>query len=239
MKTDNGRGELDPKMLERVRALLAKAESTEFPDEAEALTVKAQQLMARYCIDAAMVDQAAKRASGPTRMEMTIPAPYVSAKATLLAAVAQANRCEAVWSNGGRSTVFGYDADLRAVELLFVSLLLQATSTMLKSGNHVDARGRSRTKAFRRSFLLAFAGRIAERLREADEAAVAESEIRHGASLVPVLEERKAAVRAAMKEAVPHLRTYSPTASHRGGLLAGLAAADRADLGTGTAITHG
>jgi Protein of unknown function (DUF2786) len=46
---------LDPKMLGRVRALLAKAESTEFPEEADAFTEKAQELMTRYSIDVAMV----------------------------------------------------------------------------------------------------------------------------------------------------------------------------------------
>jgi hypothetical protein len=41
--------------LERVRALLAKAESTEFDEKAEALTEKAQELMTRYSIDAALL----------------------------------------------------------------------------------------------------------------------------------------------------------------------------------------
>ena len=42
-------------MLDKVRALLAKAESTEFPEEAGALTSRAQQLMARYSIDHALL----------------------------------------------------------------------------------------------------------------------------------------------------------------------------------------
>ena len=37
------------------RALLAQAESTTFEAEAESFTAKAQQLMARHAIDAAMV----------------------------------------------------------------------------------------------------------------------------------------------------------------------------------------
>ena len=41
----------DPKITERVRALLAKAESTTFPDEAEAFTAKAQELIAQHAID--------------------------------------------------------------------------------------------------------------------------------------------------------------------------------------------
>jgi hypothetical protein len=45
----------EPRMLGRIRALLAKAESTEFPEEAEALTAKAQQLMAHHSIDEALL----------------------------------------------------------------------------------------------------------------------------------------------------------------------------------------
>ena len=56
----------DP-LLERVRALLAKAESTSFPEEADALTAKAQELMARHAIDAAMLEGASVGATGPRR----------------------------------------------------------------------------------------------------------------------------------------------------------------------------
>lgn len=45
----------DDRVLARVRALLAKAESTEFPDEAEALLAKAQALISRHAIDRAAV----------------------------------------------------------------------------------------------------------------------------------------------------------------------------------------
>jgi Protein of unknown function (DUF2786) len=48
-------GPADQRMLERVRALLAKAESTEFAAEAEALTARAQELMARHSIDYALL----------------------------------------------------------------------------------------------------------------------------------------------------------------------------------------
>lgn len=44
-------GGCDPKVIERVRALLAKAESTSFPEEAEAFTAKAQELITRHAID--------------------------------------------------------------------------------------------------------------------------------------------------------------------------------------------
>lgn len=55
-------------------------------------------------------------------------------------------------------------SDLDAVELLFTSLLVQATTAMLAAGSRQDAHGRSRTRSFRQSFLAAYAQRIGERL---------------------------------------------------------------------------
>jgi hypothetical protein len=228
---------LDAKTLERVRALLAKAESTSFVEEAEAFTVKAQELMARYGIDAAMMAVATERASSPGRRNVALDPPYEEAKALLLTVVAQANRCEAVWSkHENQSVVFGFDVDLDVVELLYVSLHLQATTAMLAAGSHVDPGGRSRTRSFRRAFLMSFASRIGERLREAAEAVLVEAEADIGRALVPVLAERVEAVHAAVSQAFPSLHAKAPTISNHGGWHAGRAAADRANLHNRDAI---
>lgn len=44
------RAGVDPKILDRVRALVAKAESTDFPEEAAAFTAKAQELITRHAV---------------------------------------------------------------------------------------------------------------------------------------------------------------------------------------------
>ena len=62
----------DRRVLDRVRGLLTKAESTEFPAEAEALTAKAQELMARHSIEQAMVE-ARCGASGPRSAPTSVP----------------------------------------------------------------------------------------------------------------------------------------------------------------------
>jgi hypothetical protein len=124
----------DPKMTERVRALLAKAESTTFPDEAEAFTAKAQELIARHAIDLALLgtDRTDRLPEGDAvGRRVLIDDPYGKAKSMLLTAIAKANGCKTVWSNElGVSTVFGAPNDLDAVELLFASLLTQATAAM-------------------------------------------------------------------------------------------------------------
>ncbi|TNH30278.1 DUF2786 domain-containing protein, partial [Micromonospora orduensis] len=120
-------------MLDRVRALLAKAESTTFPAEAEALTGKAQELIARHSIDEALLAAGSTTGDLPGGVRLSTDPPYAGAKALLVQEVAAANRCEAVWSDDlGFTTVLGWPADLVAVELLYTSLLVQATAAMLR-----------------------------------------------------------------------------------------------------------
>ena len=104
-------------MLDRVRALLAKAESSQFPQEAEAFTAKAQELMARHSIDAALLAGAGSGGDVPEGVRLGTDKPYDEAKALLIQQVAEANRCRSVWSDDlGFATVLGFPADLEAVE---------------------------------------------------------------------------------------------------------------------------
>jgi hypothetical protein len=216
------------KMLGRIRALLAKAESTAFPEEAEALSAKAQHLMARHSIDEALLAGAGASGAtgdGPGARRVGVDAPYEGAKALLLDAVAAANRCQAVWSSEfGFSTVVGYEADLEAVELLYTSLLVQADKAL--------NRGRSRSKNFRQSFLIAYAGRIRERLAAATEEAAAEvAEETAEPRLLPVLAAREVAVGAATERMFPETTTHRLRVRDGEGWEHGTAAADRAKLG--------
>jgi hypothetical protein len=223
----------DGRMLAKVRALLAKAESTDFEEEANALTAKAQELMARHAIDQAMVaGSAGDDEGGPGGRRIGVEDPYAVAKAHLLHSVARANRCRTVVMDGyGFSTVFGFPGDLDIVELLYTSLLVQATRAMTAAGSVRDGAGRSRTRSFRHSFLVAFAGRIGERLRAATTMATEEAAAVHGGSLLPVLAERAAEVEGAVAAAFPHLTSARVSASNRDGWIAGRVAADRAHLG--------
>lgn len=218
---------LDERILARVRALLAKAESTPFDEEAEALTAKAQELIARYSLDEALLHDH-DDVGQPSVRRLPVDPPYVDAKAVLLHAIGAANRCRVIHSpDFGWVTLFGYDADLDAVELLGASLLAQATAAMARHGSRRDAAGRSRTRSFRRSFLLGFAGRIGERLREAADAEVAASD---AGALLPVLAARDDRLEAAVAEAFPELDHISGSISNGSGYFAGRAAADEADL---------
>jgi hypothetical protein len=217
---------IDGRLLERVRALLAKAESTTFAGEADALTAKAQELMARHSIDQAMLDAGRGIAAVTEGRRIGVDDPYAGPKALLLSQVAGANRCRAVWLSGiGSSDVFGEAADLDAVELLFTSLLRQATTAMLAEGP-----GR-RTRSFRQSFLVAFADRIGERLREQDAATTAAAADVHGPGVLPVLASRATAADEAAAAAFPSQSRRVHSANDAAGWAAGRVAADLADLG--------
>jgi hypothetical protein len=212
----------DNRILERVRALLAKAESTDFPAEAEAFSAKAQELIARHSIEEVLT---ATPDEVPLSRRLGVDHPYESEKASLLDAVAQANHCHTVWSPElAFSTVFGFDADIDAVELLYTSLLVQANRAMARDE---PAKGKARIKAFRRSFLIAYAHRIGERLAQ-----VTRQEIAGHSDLLPVLRNRDLQVREAVTRSFPRtVRARGSRVDSLEGWESGRAAADEAELG--------
>jgi hypothetical protein len=222
--------DVDDRVLERVRKLLARAEHpTTPPAEAEACSVKAAALMSRYVIDRAMLEAAAPDRGAPVVRRITVEAPYAVPKAVLLGEVARAFRvCVAVGrvadGDGRRCTLVGFPTDLATTELLFTSLLLQASTAMTLAG-----RGRSDIKAFRRAFLIGYASTIGGRLRAVQqEAETSAGSSAPGAALV--LADRSARVQAAFAAEFPRLATLRTTVSSGGGLAAGRAAGARADL---------
>ncbi|MFG2293523.1 DUF2786 domain-containing protein [Streptomyces sp. NPDC048603] len=225
---------IEPRMLARIRALLAKAEATTYPEEAEALSAKAQELMARHTVDEALL---AVRGGGPAQTpgacRIGVEPPYEEAKAVLLDAVATANRCRAVWNSAFEfSTVVGFESDLEAVELLYTSLLVQGTAAMTRAEAGQRAGGRKRTKTFRQSFLLAYASRLGHRLAETAEHAAEEAAGAGGAELLPALVARDVAVGERAEEMFPRTTTTRLRgATDHAGWLDGTAAADAAQMG--------
>ncbi|MFJ4617310.1 DUF2786 domain-containing protein [Streptomyces sp. NPDC088812] len=215
----------DSRMLTRIRALLAKAEATGYPQEAEALTAKAQELMARHSVDEALLDARAPAPDAPGACRIGVEPPYEQAKAVLLDAVADANHCRAVWNEPFCfSTVVGFEADLEVVELLFTSLLVQAQTALTRAEAAQRAGGRRRTKTFRQSFLAAYAHRIGTRLAAAAETPLADD-------LLPVLATRDLAVTDATDRMFPEtVTTRLRGVTDEAGWTEGAQAADRARM---------
>lgn len=220
-----------PKLLDTIRALLAKAESTSFPAEADAFTAKAQDLMRRHAVDAALLDGRRPRHGDVAVRRVAVEEPYSDEKVELLAAVADLNDVQVAWDHElGLATVIGLQAELDGVELLFLSLLVQATRALNDPANAEPDR---RAPAFRRAFLAAYSDRIARRLRQAQRHAERDAGGgEHAGALLPVLAARRDAVRAVADElfgAAPTIRTRMVDAA---GWEAGTLAADAAPLGS-------
>lgn len=192
------RADVQAKMLTKVRALLAKAESTEFSAEAEALTAKAQALMTRHSIDEALLTADEGGSFDVRGVRVLIDQPYALEKATLLHVVAEANRVRAIWNDFASCvTLVGQPTDIAQVDLLFTSVLVQATRSMTQQSGS--------STAFRRAFLHAFAVRIGERLT----ASADETIDTYGAALVPVLKRQDAAIADEFERLFPHVTSRS------------------------------
>lgn len=229
---------LDPKLLERVRKLLAKAEHPATPlEEAQAFSAKASALMARHAIDQALLEAERPVRSVPQARQLRVEPPYALPRAVLLDRVARAHRVRAVIGpdvGGARiCTLVGFAVDIGVVELLFTSLLLQASVAM----QHASAAS-TRPRAFRRAFLLGYAETIGTRLAAAGATTDHEA-TRANAGTALVLADRTAQVERAFAEQFPRLRSLRMTASSGGGFGAGRAAGARADLSAGSSRVGG
>lgn len=220
---------IDPKLLERVRKLLAKAEHPATPaPEAEAFSAKAAALMADYAIDQALVEAGSADRAEPVVRQLTVEPPYALPRAVLLDRVARAHRVRVVVgpeTDGGRlCTLVGFPVDLGVVEVMFTSLLLQASTAMLHASEAA-----ARPRAFRRAFLLGYADTIGARLAAVrDDADAGAARAHPGAELV--LADRGREVEAVFDREFPRLRSMRMSTSSGGGLVAGRVAGSRADL---------
>jgi hypothetical protein len=228
--------------LDRLRKLLAKAERAGTPEEALAYTEKAVELMARHGIDEALLAAAepGRDEIGATRL--SVADPYSAGKARLLVWTALPLRCRAVVhrvtpARVGAVTVFGFRSDRERVELLFTSLLLQATAQLVRE--RPGWAGES-VAAYRRSWLHGFAVQVHRRLAAAEQRAAAERSATEaaggevggrGGRTAVVLADRRRRVERAYAEAFPGLGRARPPLLSGSGFEAGAAAGDRADLG--------
>jgi hypothetical protein len=230
---------VDTDLLDRVRKLLAKAEDEGCsPAEAEALTAKAAELMARYGIDRALLGALRPETDRPADRVFTLGNPWGDVKRHLLAGLAMALRCQCVQTRSAEGTrlhVFGYMSDLERADILFTSLLVQMARALARQA--VPGYG-GEARAWRRSWMLGYCTAVVTRVRAAEEAAVAAAagagtegaEGAAGQSAALVLADRSLVVRQQVASAYPRLRKTRVTYSG-GGYGDGYREGQKADIG--------
>jgi hypothetical protein len=138
---------VDDKFLKKIAALLEKAEKTDFGPERDALREKAQELMLKWQIDEWQLDEA-RAARGESRVNKIGTADFVSESdyryefLGMLARMAGVMGVRSVYYNYQKSRasreapgtlklqLFGYEMDLKYLEMLYATLMLEAASTL-------------------------------------------------------------------------------------------------------------
>ncbi len=224
-----------------VRKLLAKAERAATAAESEIYTAKAVELMARHGIDAALLAAAHPGSDGIGPLRIAMQDPYSAGKARLLGWTAAALGCRWVlhgaWSGRVAAvTVFGHASDRERVDVLYTSLLLQATTQLVRVR---PPRPGESVAAYRRSWLEGFAAQVHRRLVEAEEQAAGHAAATSSGGVALVLADRRRRVDEQFGATYPRLATLRPRALSGSGRAAGALAGQRADLGGGGGLGVG
>ncbi len=234
--------EASDRLLDRVRKLLAKAEGDGVtPPEAQALTAKAAELMAKYGIDRALLAADRPETDQPSNRVLDIDNPWARVKAHLLCGLASALRCQCILLSspqpGSRVHIFGYASDIERADVLYTSVLIQMWHGL--TGAQVPEWSSS-PRAWRRSWLLGFATAVISRVRAAEHGAAcaaADAGGDAGSRTALVLADRALVVRSQVEQAYPVTRSARTTYSGSG-YGAGYAQGQRADIG-GSRVTAG
>jgi hypothetical protein len=138
--------ERNAKMLERVRALLAKADTTNFPAEAETFRAKADELMTAYSISAWQVEDAQRgldRRATPTRRDFDRAwrhSPFRSELMQIFYDLARHCRCvvghRGIDYSRNIAPVYGLPSDLDYLDALFTSVMLEVAKSLTPSVDH-------------------------------------------------------------------------------------------------------
>jgi uncharacterized protein DUF2786 len=222
-------------LLGRVRKLLVKAEADGVTQaEAQALTAKAAELMAKYGIDRALLAARRPETDRPADRVIDIGNPWARVQAHLLCGLAAALRCQCVIlprsGPGSRIHLFGFASDIERTDVLYTSLLIQMWQGL--AATHPPAWAQS-ARAWRRSWLLGFATAVVARVRAAEQGAAkraSDAAAGDGPSAALVLADRTEVIDAALRAAYPVTRTSRVTYSGSG-YGSGYAQGQRADIG--------
>jgi len=228
--------EAPDRLLDRVRKLLAKAEAEGVTAaEAQALTAKAAELMAKYGIDRALLAATQPETDRPDNRIVEIFNPWARVQAHLLCGLAAALRCQCILlpaPAGQRVHVFGYASDLERADVLYTSVLVQMWHGLVATAVPADA---DNVRSWRRSWLLGFAAAVVARVRAAEqraEQAASAAPDGHSTRAALVLADRSLVIRQNVAHAYPRTRTARVTYTGSG-YGAGYAQGKRADLGAG------
>lgn len=213
-------------LIRKINALLAKAESTTYPEEAKSFFAKANQLMIEYSVNAHQL-RSKNQSEKPIQVNFEYArSHYLSAgkKAVIVIAaracgVAIILRPDLKGNEGHKlsiwCTLIGFKDDIDITQSLFLSLMIQAQGSMTVTA-YVEKTG----------YLMGFAFAVKERFNQMQRQS---SEV---SSTAIVLRSRDNEVMDAMHGFFPHLaKSKSMRNTNATGMKAGREAGSQADIG--------
>lgn len=162
----------------QVRALLDKAASTEFPEEAESFLEGAMRLMAKYDIQ-----EDAVRAADPSKRDqvvskiITVKGLYYYQRSMILAKIAMELGCRVVILGGGRGDkyvaldIMGREGATEDTAVLFAAADLHCSGEVKRLGDAIDFPNNGAKKAWKHSFIMGYASTVAQKMRKATKEA--------------------------------------------------------------------
>ncbi|MEK0324300.1 MAG: DUF2786 domain-containing protein [Nitrosopumilus sp.] len=170
----------------KVQSLLNKAASTEFPEEADLLTAKATELMAKHAIEDWMLKEDKDAVTKITvenvsLVSVRVPSPYAMERIYIFQYVAKAMGADFFYTpvrkDGYKTatndrnhdivgTLVGFSADIDKVEMMVSSLMDQEQIARASAIAGMEFSRQGLKKVYVKSFIRGFAGRVGGRIAE-------------------------------------------------------------------------
>lgn len=170
-----------------IKKLLNKAEGASTPEERDAFSAKAAELMLKWEIDDALISDADRVKTEliiQRYVETNAPKSYSHEVCSIGTRIAPAFNCKAAYSSAGsakRVLIVGFESDVDRFTEMYRSLALQCSSELKREYDrwlHSSFWTPSGTDKFKwkKSFIKGYADRVGERLQALRKTVVAQSE---------------------------------------------------------------
>jgi hypothetical protein len=224
--------------IDKVQKLLNLAEDKgASPEEAEAFAAKAEELMIRHAIDAAMLQElGGKKTDVIVQKRIGFGGIFSTADRSLANRVGEAFGFKVLQSKAGPKHYaiwVGFESETRDAEILVASLLIQSRRALEPQATMWRARGCDKQELYvlRRSFIDAFGSAAAKRVAESRRQITAEVADKDN-RLLPVLASREQLVQAEYEAMFPNVRPGRAVSRRYSyaGAVAGAEAGAKADI---------
>lgn len=237
--TDTEPREIDGKIVEKIRKILAKAEGTTNEAEAETFYAAATDLMQKYAVDLALVTAAGKNAEDTIdHVSISFGSTYWMAWRLVASIVGDAFGFKTLLIDNGKNghlEWIGWRSELQLAEVIWTSILIQAERAANQHMRDYPISDREDRFREKRSFIQGFGSRVGQRIKVQRESTLLAESRKHSGdasgSLLPVLVDRGSRLDSYWSDILATTKKVKLGGQIKpGAYAAGTRAGDRADI---------